>query len=74
MYWFRRAVQMGDGGANLEIAKLFLATGKSHREAVRHLELVCQSGLETEADEEEAQRLLKQTRRAFQRKKSTIAS
>lgn len=76
LYWFRRAVQMGDGGANLEIAKLFLAAGKNQREAIRHLELVCQSGQETEADEEEAQRLLKLTQRGLLRsqKNSKFAS
>jgi TPR repeat protein len=76
LYWFRRAVQMGDGGANLEVAKLFLATGKNHLEAVRHLELVCQSGQESEACEEEAQRLLKLTHRALSRsqRKSKFAS
>jgi len=76
LYWFRRAVQMGDAGANLEIAKLLLATGKNHHEAVRHLELVCQSGQESEACEEEAQRLLKLTQRALSRsqKNSKFAS
>lgn len=75
LYWFRRAVQMGDAGANLEIAKLFLTTGKNHQEAVRHLELVCQSDQESEACEEEAQRLLKLTQRAVSRlqKNSTLA-
>jgi TPR repeat protein len=76
LYWFRRAVQMGDGGASLEIAKLFLATGKNHREAVRHLELVCRSEQESEATIEEAQRLLKLTQRALSRsqKNSKFAS
>lgn len=70
LYWFRRAVQMGDEGANFEIAKLFLATGKDHREAVRYLELVCRSEQESEATIEEAQRLLKVTQRAlFHRRK-----
>lgn len=76
LYWFRRAAQMGDGRANLEIAKLFLASGKNHSEAIRHLELVCQSGQESEACEEEAQRLLKPTHRALSRvqKKSKFVS
>jgi TPR repeat protein len=69
LYWFRRAVQMGDEGANLAI-------GKDHREAVRYLELVCRSEQESEATIEEAQRLLKLTRRAVSRaqKISTFAS
>jgi len=71
LYWFRRAVHLGDAGANLEIAKLFLATGQNQREAILHLELVCQSGRETEADEEEAQRLLKLTQRALSRSQKT---
>ena len=76
MYWFRRAVQMGDEGTNLEIAKLFLAIGKNQREAVRHLELVCRSEQESEATIEEAQRLLKLTQRALSRaqKNSKFAS
>jgi hypothetical protein len=53
---------MGDEGANLEIAKLYLQDRKEQRRAVHHLELVCRSQQESEATIEEAQRLLKVAR------------
>jgi TPR repeat protein len=60
--WFQRAVRLGDAEANLEIAKHYLRNERNLHKAIRHLEKVCQSNWVTEAGEEEATKLLKQTR------------
>jgi TPR repeat protein len=74
LYWFRRAVKLGDEGSNLEIAKLYLRKGEPQR-ALVYLERITPSSIVSEATFEEAQGLLKLTRRTLlrARKKSKIA-
>lgn len=57
--WFRRAVRLGDDSSNLEIAKYYLRNDGNPRKAIGYLKRVCQSDRVSEADEEEAARLLK---------------
>jgi predicted RNase H-like HicB family nuclease len=57
--WFRRAARMGNDSSNLEIAKYYLRNERNLRKAIGYLKRVCQSDRVTEADEEEAARLLK---------------
>lgn len=58
--WFRKAVELGNEGANLEIAKYYLTEKISPAKARRHLQTVANSERTSEADVEEAQKLLKQ--------------
>ena len=62
--WFERAVKLGDGDANLEIAKIYLHSQNDRAKAIRYLEktLKAKSDDVTEGSREEAQRLLKQLR------------
>jgi predicted RNase H-like HicB family nuclease len=57
--WFRRAVRLGDAGSNLGIAKHYLQNGSNLRKAIAYLTKVCQSDRVSEAEVEEAARLLK---------------
>ena len=63
--WFERAVRLGDGDANLEIAKIYLTRRESAR-AIHYLKQTLKANADdvTEASKEEAQRLLKRRREA----------
>jgi TPR repeat protein len=59
--WFDRAARMGDGDAEVELAKLLLAgrgIPASVRQAAKHLRAALRSELITEAGREEAKKLL----------------
>jgi TPR repeat protein len=59
--WFRRAIKLGEDGSNLDIAKHYLQNELNLRKAIQYLVKVCQSDRVSEAEEEEALRLLKST-------------
>ena len=62
LYWFKRAVRLGDHEANLEIAKHYLQVERNFSKAIPHLEKVRASNRVTEAGLEEARTLLRRTR------------
>lgn len=57
--WFKKAADMGDDEANLEIAKYYLRAGGESHKAVQHLQKVCRSRAVTLAGREEAAKLLR---------------
>jgi TPR repeat protein len=62
LFWFRRAVQLGDADSNLEIAKLLLSdTGSDVKGAIKHLmrAIKAKPSDVTEDSREQARRLLK---------------
>ncbi|MGB0035633.1 MAG: tetratricopeptide repeat protein [Candidatus Acidiferrales bacterium] len=59
LLWFRRAVELGDDGGYLEIAKLCLQNERNPSKAVKYLKRVCQSDRVSEGETEAAKRLLK---------------
>ena len=69
--WFERAVALGDVGANLEIAKIYLKDAQNVEKAVKCLEKVKAGKPVVEVSEdgrEKAKRLLRQLRLKAQRK------
>ena len=56
--WFRRAVALGDEGSLLEIAKLYLRAGTYRTRTLSYLKRVTRLRSVTEADSEEAKKLL----------------
>lgn len=62
LMWFKRAVKLGDGDANLEIAKLYLREKRYYQKAIPYLvrTIKAASGTEvTENSRREARRILK---------------
>lgn len=57
-FWFRRSVQMGNDGSNLELAKYELAK-RNWRKAIRLLEMVRDSQSVSEGEIEQAESLLR---------------
>ncbi len=75
--WFRRAVALGDEGSLLNIAKLYLRAGKQRARTLTYLERVVRSSSATQAESEEAQKLLGNLHskdRGFQHSASATAS
>ena len=67
--WLERAAKLGDGDANLNIAKIYLHNKHDLKKAIRYLNATCNADHVTEASKEEARRLLKQvTRRTTKRR------
>lgn len=58
LYWFFRAVTLGDDEANLQIAKHYLLNERNIERAIPHLERVIRAKCVTEAGVEEAKKLL----------------
>jgi TPR repeat protein len=56
--WFQRAVALGDESGLLEIAKLRLRDGKQKARTLKYLERVTRSSSVTQAESEEAKKLL----------------
>jgi predicted RNase H-like HicB family nuclease len=56
--WYRRAVRLGNDSSNLDIAKHYLQNESNLRKAIGYLAKVCQSDRVSQAEEEEAIRLL----------------
>jgi TPR repeat protein len=63
LQWFRKAVQLGDDEAHLEIAKYYLWIERQPEKAISHLEKVRRMKWVSEAGVEEAAMLLKQVRK-----------
>ena len=63
LYWFSRAVKLGDEESNLDIGKHFLYIKKNPRKAIVYFKRVKPTGWVTEAGVEEAARLLKEAKR-----------
>jgi TPR repeat protein len=63
LQWFRKAVQLGDDEAHLEIAKYYLWIERQPEKAISHLEKVRRLKWVSEAGVEEAAMLLKQVRK-----------
>jgi TPR repeat protein len=59
IWWLKRAVKLGNGDANLNIAKIYLRGARNSKKAIRYLDL-CTSGRATEGSKEEARLLLRQ--------------
>lgn len=58
--WLRRAVALGDGDANLQIAKIYLGSKRHQAKAIHYLKRTCQAANATQGSREEARRLLRQ--------------
>ena len=61
--WFQRAVKLGDGDANLQIAKIYLLHERDQQKAIKYLEKTIKAVYVTDGSIEEASRLLKQLRK-----------
>ena len=59
LYWFQKAISLGDPESNLDIAKHYLNIEHNPKRAISHLERVCRSDWVTEAGIEEARGLLR---------------
>lgn len=60
-HWFTKAIQAGDGDANLELAKMLITIGREAKEICGYLTATIESNYATEASIEEAQTLLEST-------------
>ncbi|HEV2233468.1 MAG TPA: hypothetical protein VGV68_08710 [Terriglobia bacterium] len=65
LLWLRRAVVLGDGDANLQIAKIYLGNKPDPLKAIHYLERTCRAANATQGSKEEARELLKQARKRF---------
>jgi len=63
LYWFSRAVSLGDDESNLDIAKHFLRNQKDPRKAIPYLKRVKPSGFVSKAGLEEAAELLRESKK-----------
>ena len=61
--WFQRAVKLGCGDANLEIAKIYFRNERDKEKAIRYLRQAIRAAHITEGSKEEARRLLRQALR-----------
>jgi len=68
LYWFKKAVRLGDDEDNLDIAKHYLEVEHNVLRAVLHLEKVCVSKRVSEAGLEEARKLLRRARKSAKTK------
>lgn len=57
--WFQQAVKLGDGDANLEIAKIYLGDRRTFKRAVEYLNRTSKSPNATQDFKEEARRMLR---------------
>jgi TPR repeat protein len=58
--WFKRAIELGDGDANLNVAKIYLRDAKNKAKALRYLHDTIRAPYVTDGSIEEARRLLRQ--------------
>jgi TPR repeat protein len=61
--WFKRAVRLGDGDANLNIAKIYLGSNRDRQKAVRYLQRTINAKYATDGSIEEASKLLAEIRK-----------
>jgi TPR repeat protein len=62
--WFKRAVRLGDGDANLNIAEIYLRNSRNRQKAVHYLRNTISSPYATDGSIEQAKKLLSEIRRA----------
>ena len=62
--WFLRAVKLGDGDANLCIAKIYLRNERDRPKAIHYLKKTCSAAYVTDGSIEEAKHLLTQLQKA----------
>ncbi len=72
--WFNRAVKLGHDESNLDIGKHYLFNENDPRQAIRCFERVIPSEWVSEADVEEATKLLKEARRKLKTRSATRRS
>jgi TPR repeat protein len=60
--WFKRAVKLGDGDANLNIAQIYLRSNRERQKAVRYLQRTIDAKYVTDGSIEEARKLLSEIR------------
>ena len=71
--WFQRAIKLGDGDANLNIAKIYLRNQRERLKAIHYLQKTIRAPYVTDGSIEEARALLKQIRaESPQRSKKVI--
>lgn len=63
LLWFNKAIQMGNDGTNLEVAKHYLRNEDDPTKAIVYLQRVCRSKNVAEVELAQAKRLLKQAER-----------
>jgi TPR repeat protein len=61
--WFKLAVRLGDGDANLNIALIYLRNKRDRQKAVRYLQRTIDAKYVTDGSIEEARKLLSEIRR-----------
>jgi TPR repeat protein len=61
--WFKRAVRLGDGDANLNIAEIYLRSSRDRQKAVRYLQRTIDAKYVTDGSIEEARELLSEIRK-----------
>jgi TPR repeat protein len=61
--WFKRAVRLGDGDANLNIALIYLRNKRDRQKAVRYLQRTIDAKYATDGSIEEARQLLSEIRK-----------
>lgn len=72
--WFQRAVKLGDGDANLQIAKIYLLNDRDQQKAIKYLEKTIKAVYVTDGSIEEASCLLKQLRKTHRQRGSASTS
>jgi TPR repeat protein len=70
--WFQRAVKLGDGDANLQIAKIHLRNQRDQRKAIDYLRKTIKAAYVTDGSIEEAKALLKQIRTKTPRRSEKV--
>jgi TPR repeat protein len=61
--WFKRAVRLGDGDANLNIALIYLRNKRDRQKAIRYLQRTIVAKYVTDGSIEEAEKLLSEIRK-----------
>ena len=74
LWWFKRAVRLGDGDANLQIAKIYLRSERNWKKAIHYLQETIKEEYVTEGSIEEARRLLKQLQKTDRERGSASTS
>jgi len=67
IWWLKRAVELGDDDANLNIAKIYLGTGRDLKRAIHYLNKTRESDRATVGSKEEARLLLKRLKTTRQK-------
>ena len=65
--WFKRAVRLGDGDANLNIAEIYLRDSRNWPRAIHYLKKTISSPYVTDGSIEEAKKLLSEVRSSKRR-------